>query len=217
MLSFLYLITKWLFCRATRSFHLRRALRNFRNTSGTFFPIHEIQKRFAKDGTGETPPLIIETHWQKRLGYIESGNEFFMDAHYMFILWETTGQNAPEEIGGGNYPLACIAFEPQGRNGVTIRQIQGKYGAISLMKSQTLKKLKWERMLVQVVIEWARKAGLKHIHILPATQNDYYSCDNPERAKTFHLRYDVTARRMGLKFNARDRLYSARIANLKAV
>ena len=68
-------------------------------------------------------------------------------------------------------------------------------------------------MLIQVVIDWARANKFKAVNILPAEQNVWYrrrpgdNKDLLDQNRRLYIRYDVTATRMGFKYNKRLELY----------
>lgn len=85
-------------------------------------------------------------------------------------------------------PIAAIGFTIEG-SCVRIVQIQGVRD-----KAEQLGPLRWERLLVELVIAGTRKLKYPRVEIQCAEENKYYSKYN---AQTFKLRYDVTARRAG--------------------
>lgn len=62
---------------------------------------------------------------------------------------------------------------------------------------RVLRKLKWERALVTMVLEWAEENGIPAVYLLPSSLNLYWGSD--ERNKNLHMRYDVTAKRLGFQ------------------
>lgn len=84
--------------------------------------------------------------------------------------------------------VAVIGFITKG-DCVRIVQIQGVRGEM-----EQLKPLRWERLLVELVVAVARTCGYRHVEIQCAEKNKYY---NEYNAQTFKLRYNVTARRAG--------------------
>lgn len=68
-------------------------------------------------------------------------------------------------------------------------------------KGQYLQRLRWEKMLLAVVIDWSRANGMRFVHVARAAVNRWYKTSRlgEEGQKRLHLRYDVTAERMGFQ------------------
>ena len=97
-------------------------------------------------------------------------------------------------------PIANIGFD-SGEPGIVIKQIQGREG-----KSRELRPIKWERALVKYTVDWAKSYGIPQVAIMPASDNEWVKGRHiPEDAGK--LRYDITARRSGFKFDERSQLY----------
>ncbi|MBI4812698.1 hypothetical protein HY798_04695 [Candidatus Falkowbacteria bacterium] len=94
--------------------------------------------------------------------------------------------------------LACVGFTIE-KSIIHIRQIQG-----ARYRQEELLPLRWEKLLVKVVIEIARQLGFKTVEILPAEKNEWRDLISYSQLK---LRYDVTAKRMGFKWNPQKRVY----------
>lgn len=62
------------------------------------------------------------------------------------------------------------------------RKVQGAY--------------KWERALIGLVLEWVYSQKVPAVYLLPSEKNRWF---RPYRQSNFHLRYDVSAERMGFK------------------
>jgi len=71
-------------------------------------------------------------------------------------------------------------------------QLQGQ-----MFCEDLLRPLKWERLLVTAMEDWARKAGFNSCLGLPAEKNPHPGMNRPE----MHLRYDVTFKRMSYKMD----------------
>ena len=76
---------------------------------------------------------------------------------------------------------------------IVVRQIQGNPG-----KGETLRLFKWERMLLTILTDWAKKSGFSQIRVIEAKDQNWYRI---HRAKQMFMHYDVTARRSGFAFN----------------
>jgi hypothetical protein len=72
-----------------------------------------------------------------------------------------------------------------------IRQLQGVYGL-----DDALKMFRWEKMLIQAVVDQAKSLGVQYVHVVKAAKNEWRHKVGCERLR---LRYDVTAKRMGFK------------------
>lgn len=134
---------------------------------------------------------IKPKNYQLRYNYgVNEYNEFdiYFDTIFGFTLIETK-KYRPKMILG----LAAIGFEVNTKERiVTIRQIQGHPG-----RKKELQNLRWEKMLIVVVVDWAKQNRFKRVQIQRAKNNKYYL----GREKEFHLRYDVTAKRSGFKLD----------------
>lgn len=89
-------------------------------------------------------------------------------------------------------PIACIGFS-RADSGLFVKQIQGLKGC-----QDALSHLRWERLLLAVVIEYARSEGCQEVRVQSAEQNHWYSETYAER---FRMRYNTTARRSGLQWD----------------
>lgn len=178
---------------------LSKSLSTFRRDIGSVIEIGDILAQFLKVKPNECPEFWIQTHWQRRKDY-HPCNYFYFDAHYSFILWARKENT--------EFPVACIAFDPFGFDGICIRQIQGKKYSLENLSHF----IKWERLLVAVVSKWAKSVGIRNIHIISAHLSDYYG---KYRHEQMYMRYDVTARRVGLKLNPWTQTYGARVSRLK--
>ena len=119
--------------------------------------------------------------------------------------WERTEHVFRDEPFGfllryNRTPIAGIGFALKER-AVIIGQIQGVQGC-----ARELRMLRWERMLVAIVVDWARAHGFLIIKIRRAEHNGYYFKENPRRdldkreiARNASLkrRYNGTARACG--------------------
>ena len=90
--------------------------------------------------------------------------------------------------------LACIGFDTDVlKDYIVVRQIQGNPG-----KGETLRLFKWERILLTILTDWAKKSGFNQIRVIEAKDQNWYRI---HRAKQMFMHYDVTARRSGFAFN----------------
>lgn len=101
-------------------------------------------------------------------------------------------------------PIAWISFdEIKDENAIIIRQIQGARG-----KQGILQFFRWEKLLVNIILDWAKEKEYKKIRIIKANQSTWYKRENiiisyaqETHQKNMLLRYDKTAQRMGFKLN----------------
>lgn len=140
--------------------------------------------RFKKGGV-EIDPSKYGVFVSGRFRRPQRDSNFVLDADYCFEF----------EVPNGDYSksLAVVAFNISGPKSIVVRQIQGSRG-----EEKQLRLFQWERMLLQIVVDWARRSGLKEVEVIQAQEQPYY---NERRAQQFYIRYDVTARRSGFKFS----------------
>jgi hypothetical protein len=82
---------------------------------------------------------------------------------------------------------------------VRVAQVQGVKGATDLMRP-----LRWEKLLYQVMLDWAAANGITQVRVLPAEQNRWFGLHRAERMK---MLYDVTAKRMGFRWDPDEHVY----------
>lgn len=117
-------------------------------------------------------------------GYISSDHSFYADGSTTFLLCY--------KIGSESIVVAGIGFiDATKQNTLVVTQIQGVRG-----KREYLAPLKWERMLLALVTEWARAKGARVIKVLAGCKNSWFSDSSK---KEFYMRYDITARRSGFR------------------
>lgn len=111
--------------------------------------------------------------------------QLYYDAPYSFILCQKQDQ-----------PLAIIAFKPE-RKAINIVQLQGVRG-----QQKKLQPIKWERMLLTLTYEWAQQHQIHEVRVTPYEQNEWELVrDNGK------IRYDVTAKRTGFKYDEKQKKY----------
>lgn len=168
-------------------------------------------KRFLKKSEGKNFSIICGGRYWRNCGWGgrdpsewqgKKLSEVYFDTHFNFLLCRK------------NEALACLGFEildaaedeysavicPSNSQHVSdsfpkdilvIRQIQGVRGA-----EKYLRYLRWEKLLLQVIIDWAFGNGFEEIRVQAARLNRWLSSQEGARAR-FKMRYDVTPRRMG--------------------
>ncbi len=144
---------------------------------------------------------------KQQTGFRDERFDIHWDAPYGIVLafkYYIASQEIPRAI-------AYISFKIES-GPIHINQLQGMPG-----RQKELFPLRWEKMLYQLVIEIARRLNFKMVEILPAEQNDYYIPSTrllklrhttiKDWRQSLKLRYDVTAKRMGFKWNTEKRVY----------
>lgn len=125
----------------------------------------------------------------ERIGYGEhfTNQKFFYDAPYAFVLTFSDGC--------ANLGLACASFTVNALNSVKIVQLQGfveyerekkKY------KRRLLRPIRWEKMFISLVADWAYRHGAKWIKVQPVDANDHEDIRNMRGLR----RYNKTAEEM---------------------
>lgn len=99
--------------------------------------------------------------------------------------------------------VATIGFRIQ-KNSVYVEQIQGlnydcEDDGCEPEVEAIFDSLRWEKMMVAILIDFARENGFKKIGILASEYNRWNTGTVPGRDKLLKMRYDTTAKRMGLK------------------
>ena len=132
----------------------------------------------------------------------------YRDASYTMALYV--------ENGAGNYMprredyLACIGFDviENGRV-IKILQIQG-----APKKSTELSILKWERMLLSILTNWAKENRFTEVRVIQAKDQRWYIrySQDKDHTKRMFLHYDVTARRSGFYFKDKLGCYVTKLA-----
>ncbi len=128
---------------------------------------------------------IMLTRWSlsQEKGY--GPHDFYYDASEAFLL----------VLNGES--LACIAFNVYKESStVFINQVQS-----IRHKGRALSFLKWERFLIDFVTGWARESGFREALIQPAAKNRYWNGNDEDQNARLHIRYDVTARRLGFSYD----------------
>lgn len=172
-----------------------RALKRFRRSSGRNIDISKLIPYFAKnkgDPFGYTVVSSCGGYGYDSKAPTEFERVFYFDAPYRFIL-------CADRSAGVVIPIACISFDKVDSRTVCIKQVQGpSYGESQVREDRVaaLAGIKWERLLVQVVCEWARDNGLRSIQMISCRGSSWYK---DFRHDQMFMRYDVTARRMGFR------------------
>ena len=117
----------------------------------------------------------------------------YRDAKYSFILVKVRTKRTGEIFWLG--PLACMAFDLED-DSVIVEQIQGAPGA-----KEHLKPFRWEKMLLQMIIDWARDNKFRTVEVMNSKDSRWWSEGDKKRERILHMKYDVTPKRCGFKFD----------------
>lgn len=135
------------------------------------------------------------------LTYIGSGGygdfkNIYHDTKYSFVLTKPKSIKCLKETA-----LACVGFDCNFDNSITIKQIQGVSG-----KQNDLNCFQWTKMLLKICVDWAKVNGFKTAYVIRAQDSGWYHSEGKRRENMF-MRYDVTARRSGFKFDKKEKMY----------
>lgn len=150
--------------------------------------------RFFKEGREERErcdAYSLYAYRSKKEGYgsVEL-HAIYVDAVFSFILFKDKN------------PIANIGFNIEADNSILVKQIQGVRG-----RQDELGFLRWEKMLLQIVMDWARRNKFKKISVIRSIDSKWHRDYDKERRERMYLKYDVTARRMGFKYDVNKKLY----------
>lgn len=136
------------------------------------------------------------------------GNWVYGDAEYGFVL-EQEVRNGRRT---GLTPRAVVTFDiERTEEGAlpVVRQLQALFRGMDpraiTAPENPLAGLRWERMFLRVVADWAAAQGFPAVACIRGTDSRWATY--PEIKKRFHVRYDVSAQRNGFRFNEQRRLW----------
>lgn len=72
--------------------------------------------------------------------------------------------------------------------------------------------IRWEKLLVNLVVDWARSHGAKKVEIIRSQDNSWHRPGDPERTARIHLHYDITAKRCGFRMDEETGRYTLHLA-----
>ncbi|MBU6500421.1 MAG: hypothetical protein KGI72_01155 [Patescibacteria group bacterium] len=114
----------------------------------------------------------------------------YLDAEYNFLL--VVRKNLLMAS-----PIALIGFDFDcNSKTLTIQQIQG-----SPFVKDYLSAIRWERMLVAIVVDWSKSYGVRLIEIISSEQSPWYKLETGGVRERMYMHYDVTAKRSGFRLN----------------
>ena len=187
--------------RLFKGFGFNTRLTRFQKSKGEVLFFNSVDK-FIKNGNDPS----LSNHYNLRIWYnndygSSEEHKFYFDTNYGLILTRTDG--------GHSVDLGCLGFEPNKHNvSIRIVQLQGPTYNKDDKVAELLKPIKWERLLVSAICQWASLNGFESVEIQPASQNRWYpELDPDDKKNKFHMRYDVTARRLGFKFNSDRKVF----------
>lgn len=186
--------TKAFLVRFLRGKGLRDALELFKKGGHYKIGLSSHLKRFLKKDFEEE---IKFSEYDICLFYKENGSgwderlKIFFDAVYNFVLRKNKES------------ICSIGFNMGKINSILVKQIQGVRE-----KQGELRPFRWEKMMLQIVIDWARENNIKRIDVIRSEDSKWYRGHNEERCKRMYMKYDVTARRMRFKFDKSRKVYS---------
>ena len=121
-----------------------------------------------------------------------NGFSIYMDAPYQIIL-----------VKDKKF-IANAGFTPS-KKSILIQQIQGVKCA-----EEKLKPLKWSKMLIKIITNWAEDMKIENAYLLPHKRNIWGQVGD-NRTGTKKLIYDVTAKREGFKYDPKKEVYVKRL------
>jgi len=132
--------------------------------------------------------------------WLEAG--VYRDGDYSFVVFE--GDPSTSNDRWGPYlGILCVGFDiirRQGKKIVLIKQIQSTRRPQE-KAHRMLRTIRWERVLIALVEEWAQCHGCHATAIIRATQSEWYDRSIEKIKKLMYLRYDKTAKRAGYRFD----------------
>ncbi len=171
-----------------RFLRIRRALLSFDGKTPFDGDFSGYLTSYSKDGQLDPSgySLVLCGAWEN-LG-------IYRDTVYSFVLKR------------GYSTLACIGFDIEEDRTLEVKQIQGVKGA-----QEDLSHLKWERMLLIVVTDWASRYGFRQVRVQRAEDNEWvkraetlkWEEVRQELTERLRMRHDVTARRSGFRLDNR--------------
>lgn len=161
--------------------------------------------------------MKLESGWMLKAYFSRYATHVcFVDAHYHFVLTYTKGEQ--------RFGIATLGFHLNPLWGsILIEQLQaiknGAAGGESSTIQNIISGLRWEKLLVQIAEDWAKKFGFGVAKIKKAQWNRWYRKCNPysnrplsDRRKSLELRYNVTAQRMKYRQRLGSRYFSKALA-----
>jgi hypothetical protein len=167
---------------------------------------YDLFPRFLKGARGYS---LVQDDYSVRLrwdavGYDEDG--LYWDSYFGIVLEHDL------------QPVAMIGFNPKGRT-IIVSQLQGVQGC-----AKELRDFFWERLLVVLLIELARKIACRQICMIRAHESDWYDkranagepafvTDEEQKTHADRIarRYDGTARKLRFSKTPRGKYWTFKI------
>ncbi|MEK7596167.1 MAG: hypothetical protein AAB564_01270 [Patescibacteria group bacterium] len=160
--------------------------------SSAFYLLRFAKNNFAKQLNLKNYSFVLTegAHYVKRWD-----QKVYCDAFYNLIFIKFR-RNLRNFLAAEDHPLAVISFDIGSNQSILIRQIQGVKN-----EQEQLRMFRWEKMLIQILIDFARENKMESVKIIAASESRWFDRCNGRKAESFHLRYNVTPERMGFKLN----------------
>lgn len=183
--------------RSLRRYWTLRSLKNFwKYNASKEFSLDSLIPIFTKEGRGSDLKHCYGLRISRKYGP-DDLKQFYCDARHLVLL------NAGP-ANGNKTAIACIAFDFDASDSrIDIVQIQGasypdRVGLTKEDIASMLAPFKWERLLLAFLCSIAKMTKIKSVRLQPGRKNHWY---RGEKKQQFFMRYDVTARRSGFKFD----------------
>lgn len=195
--------------------------------------LDEFMNRFSKSGEGFSEEFLLHAtsdYHSTTIGKRGDGL-FYLDGHHTLALgylrqvrkqvnplWIAVASFS-SSVDLHNYAKKLTDKEETISIAPVILQIQGptedSYNRLVKYQSakKILRRLKWERALVIMLLQWAENTGIPLVYLLPSSLNNYWVWVGEEeiylkqRNPRLYMRYDVTAKRMGFNFDEQSGLF----------
>ena len=176
-------------------------LRNFKFGRRCKVPLKPYLERYAPNLNGAGDRFRLTLLQGVGYGYFVVNttvlrlSALYTDAEYGFALENRLPL-------GPSTPLALVTFDLQEcfeGSWAVVRQLQGVKGQHKLLNG-----VRWERMLLDVVTDWARSHKCDGVACIRGQDSAWaYKV----REDKLYLRYDVSARRNGFRYDEKDKLW----------
>lgn len=137
--------------------------------------------------------------------YSEKNYGIYLDSFFNIFLTVSKFREGSDLY----FPIALVSFDiEEDLDTIVIWQIQGVKGA-----AEFLRPIQWEKMLVNVVVVWAKKYGFKAVEVANVKELRFYpkkyiegsmlplTSQEEEISRRMEFRYSITPKRLGFKFN----------------
>ncbi len=169
-----------------------------------------ILDRYIKEDSNLDPEKFsLLSHEKKGRGEGEYSKPFWFDGFASIVLF----YGPPKDNIGVTAGVDHI--KSVGRNmdrtnisdtDLIINQLQGPTQSDNTKLAVTFSNFRWERMLTEILIEWARQTGLEKLYFLPSAFSTWDKIMF-NQGGIGKLRYDVTAKRLGFKRDKENKPY----------